>query len=319
MKKRILSIALAVIIVLCLLIPIHVNAAANAHAGIVSTNGSNLNIRASASAASSIVAKLANGSYITLVARSGDWWQVEYAKDSYGYCHADYIKLQPSNTATVATSGGNLNVRSSAGTSYSIVHRLANREKATVLSESNGWSRILYHGAKTGYVSSQYLSGRSTYAPISLAVPSFKQTDTRWADVTLGTSGKTMAKIGCATTAIAMMESYRTGSIITPDAMARKLRYTSSGSVYWPSHYTVTTGTSNYLNQIYSLVKTGKPVLFGTKNSNGGQHWVVITGYSGGSDLSPSGFTILDPGSNSRNNLQQFLNAYPNFYKYFHY
>ena len=73
MKKRILSIALAVIIVLCLLIPIHVNAAANAQAGIVSTNGSNLNIRASASAASSIVAKLANGisdTPVTLAAKS---------------------------------------------------------------------------------------------------------------------------------------------------------------------------------------------------------------------------------------------------------
>ena len=319
MKKRILSVTFVLIVALCLLLPIHVNATAPKQAGIVSTNGSNLNIRDSASFGSSIVAKLTNGSYITLLSRSGDWWQVEYSKNRYGYCHTNYIQTLSSDTATVLTNSGNLNVRGGAGTAYNVKDQLAKGENVTILSRSSGWSHILYHGTKTGYVSSQYLSGGSVYSPITLAVPSFKQTDTRWADVTLGTSDKTMAKIGCATTAIAMMESYRTGSIITPDVMAQKLRYTPSGSVYWPSHYAVTTNASNYLNQIYSLLKMGKPVLFGAKNNTGGQHWVVITGYSGGNCLSPSGFSILDPGSSSRSNLQHFLNAYPNIYKYFHY
>ena len=319
MKKRILSITLSVIIALYLVIPLQIHAAEATQAGVVTTSGSNLNVRTSASASSSIIAKLANGSYITLISRSGNWWQVEYAKDRYGYCHADYIRTVSGNAATVATKAGNLNVRSGPGTAYSINAKLPKGENVTVLSSSGGWSRILYHGATTGYVSSQYLSAGSAYAPVSLSVPSFKQTDTRWADVTLGLSGKTMAKIGCATTAIAMLESYRTGSRITPDAMAKTLRYTASGSVYWPSHYSVTTDAADYLNQIYSLLKMGKPVLFGAKNSNGGQHWVIITGYTGGSFLSPAGFTILDPGSSSRTNLQEFLSAYPNFYKYFHY
>lgn len=319
MKIRILSIILSVIIILSLVVPLRVSAADTTQAGTVSTSGSNLNVRSSASALSSIVAKLANGSYITLISRSSDWWRVEYAKDRYGYCHTDYIATVSGSAATVATKAGNLNVRSDAGTTYSIKDRLAKSESVIVLSTSGGWSRILYHGAKTGWVSSQYLSGAHTYAPVSLSVPSYKQTDSRWANVTLGSSGKIMAKIGCATTAIAMMESYRTGSIITPDAMAKQLRYTASGSVYWPSHYTVTTDPSNYLSQIYRLLQAGKPVLFGAKNSYGGQHWVVITGYTGGSSLSPAGFTILDPGSGSRTNLQQFLNAYQNFYKYFHY
>ena len=48
------------------------------------------------------------------------------------------------------------------------------------------------------------------------------------------------------------------------------------------------------------------------------QHWVVITGFAGGS-LSASNFIINDPGTGSRTNLQQFLNAYPTFYKFFYY
>ena len=216
---------------------------------------------------------------------------------------------------------GALNIRSGPGTSYSRTGSLSNGEVVIRLSDSGGWSRILYHGTKTGYVSTQYLSAdtsSSGYSAVSLKVPSYKQTDSRWANVTIGSSGKTIASIGCATTGIAMMESYRTGQTIYPDAMSKKLSYTSSGSVYWPSNYTAVTSSSGYLTGIYNLLKQGKPVLLGAKNSYGSQHWVVITGFTGGS-LTASSFTIQDPGSSSRTNLQQFLNAFPTFYKYFYY
>lgn len=319
MFKRIFTLFLSAVILGILMTPVSVNASTQMQAGLVTTNGGGLYVRADASTGSAVLARLQPGSYITLRSRQGNWWQVEYANGRYGYCHADYIQPQPGNPAAVATNGGNLNVRSGSGTSYTIADRLRNGEPVFVLSESQGWSRILYHGIKIGYVSSRYLSSGSEYPRISLSVPSFKQTDSRWANVTLGSSGKTMARIGCATTAIAMMESYRSGTTIYPHTMAKSLRYTASGSVYWPSHFTVNTRASGYLSHIYSLLKMGKPVLFGATNSAGGQHWVVITGFNGGNSLSPAAFTILDPGSNSRTNLQQFLNAYPNFYKYFHY
>ncbi|MPN29290.1 hypothetical protein SDC9_176742 [bioreactor metagenome] len=111
-----------------------------------------------------------------------------------------------------------------------------------------------------------------------------------------------------------MIESYRTGTTITPSAMVSKLTYTAGGSVYWPSNYTFTL-TNNY-STIYQALKAKKPVLFGSKNASGGQHWVVITGYTGSSTLTASNFTINDPGSSTRTNLQQFLSSYPNFYKF---
>ena len=316
MTKKIISLILLTAILLGA-IPIKARAADTPRAGAVATQGSNLNIRSGPTSGSSILTKAANGSYLTLLSRSGSWWRVEYAKGRYGYCHADYIMETSQNVATVSTGGSNLNVRSGAGIGYTKIGSLAKGDQVVILSQSGGWSRILYHGSKTGWVSSQYLSAGSSYAPLSLSVPSFKQTDSRWANVTIGASGKTMAQIGCATTAIAMIESYRTGSAVTPDAMAKKLRYTATGSVYWPSHYQAVTDPSGYLNAVYEELIAGKPVLFGAKNNSGGQHWVVITGYHGGSTLSPAGFTILDPGSSIRVDLQQFLNAYPNFYKYF--
>lgn len=289
-------------------------------AGLVATSSGRLNVRSNASASSPVVASLNKGSYVTLISKSGSWWYLEYGDGRYGYSHADYIQSVSSYAATVQTQSGNLNVRSGAGTSYSVVGSLPKGKTVVVLSSSGGWSRILYHGTKTGYVSSQYLSKSSTaYAPISMNLPNYKQTDSRWANVLIGNSGKTIAQIGCTTTAIAIMESYRQGKTIYPDAMSKRLSYSSSGDLYWPSDYHVVYSNTNYLQGIYNQLKQGKPVLFGAKKSNGSQHWVVISGYTGGNTLSASGFTIRDPGSNSRTNLQHLLNEYPVFYKYFYY
>lgn len=292
-------------------------ASLSSKAGAVTTSSGSLNVRAQASSGSSVVATLKKGSYITLISKSGAWWKVEYAKGKYGYCHADYITIVEGTPVTVTTSSGSLNVRSGPGTSYAKMASLARGEVVLFLHASSGWSRVLYHGTKTGYVSSQYLS--NYYGAVSLKVPSFKQTDSRWADVLVGESGKSMAQIGCATTAIAMMESYRTGTTITPVNMAQKLSYTPSGSVYWPTNFKVVTSSTGYLSGIYAKLKQGRPVMLGCQDTYGKQHWVVITGFSGGAALSASGFSILDPGTYSRTNLQQFLNAFPIFYKYFYY
>lgn len=289
-------------------------------AGLVATSSGRLNVRSGASASSSVAASLSKGSYVTLKSRSGSWWYVEYADGRYGYCHADYIsQISGSKAATVRTSSGNLNVRSGPGTSYSIVHKLPKEETVVILSQSNGWSRVLFDGVKTGYVSSQYLQTIGTTGTISLALPDFKQEDSRWANVLIGNSGKTIGRIGCTTTAIAMMESYRQGKTIYPDAMSKQLSYTSSGDLYWPSNYVQSTSSAGYLTRIYNLLKEGKPVLIGAKTSAGKQHWVVVKGFTGGDVQNAANYQINDPGSNSRTTLQQFLNVYPTFYKLVYY
>ncbi len=319
--RKTLSLILSVIIVIgIMIIPLSASASTQAQAGVVSTTGGNLNIRSKASTSASVITSVSKGSYVTLLSKTGSWWYVEYADGKYGYCHADYITVASSNTATVNVSWGSLNIRKGAGTSYAKTGSLYKGDTVVVLSTSNGWSKILYDGNKTGYVSASYLKmTASKYSAVALEVPSFKQNDSRWANVQIGTSGKTIGQIGCVTTGIAMMQSYRMGTTIYPDAMAKKLSYSSSGNVYWPSDYKVVTSSSDYLSRIYDLLQSGKPVLIGAKKSTGSQHWVVVTGYVGGDTLTASGFTINDPGSGTRTNLQQFLNAYPTFYKFFYY
>lgn len=307
-----------ILLMILLVIPTEADAASlSSKAGAVTTSSGYLNVRAEASSGASVVAKLKKGSYITLISKSGSWWKVEYAREQYGYCHADYITIVEGTPVTVRTNSGSLNVRSGPGTSYGKTGTLGKGETVLFLRTASGWSRVLYHGTKTGYVSAQYLS--NYYRAISLNVPSYKQNDARWGSIVVAQSGKTLSQIGCATTAIAMMESFRTGRTIYPDAMMHNLSYTDSGNVYWPSHYTAVTNSSGYLSRIYGKLLQGRPVLLGCRDSFGKQHWVVVTGFSGGTALNTSGFTIHDPGTWSRTNLQQFLNVFPIFYKYFYY
>ena len=315
MIRRILTLTISALLLAALLVPAKSQAATlSSNAGAVTTASGKLNVRSQASSGASIVASLNKGSYITLISQTGSWWKVEYAKGQYGYCHADYITIVQGTPVTVATSSGALNVRSGAGTSYPKVASLSKGETVLLLTTSNGWSRVLYHGTKTGYVSSQYLS--RSYPAVSVWVPDLKQNDSRWAATPIASSGKTMAQIGCATTAIAMMESSRRGTVIYPDAMSRELSYTASGNVYWPSDYKVVTDSSSYLSQVYDLLSKGKPVLLGMRNSWGSQHWVVVTGFQGGKQLTLDRFTIRDPGTYSRTSLQQFTDAYPAFYNF---
>ncbi len=284
-------------------------------AGKVATSSTALNVRSAPSSKANIQGTVAKNSYVTLLYESGNYWYVSYGPYKYGYCHKNYITTVSQNTARVKTTSGSLRVRASASLSADIKDYLATGTSVTVLGTSGKFSRILYNGNRTGYVHSDYLS-KNSYTAVKLNVPSFKQTDSRWANVTIGSSGKTIGKIGCATTALAMTESYRTGTTIYPDAMMKKLSYTSGGAVYWPSNYTIITSSSGYLQKIYNILSSGKPVILGCKNSSGSQHYVVITGVRASSTLSASSFYINDPGSNSRTTLNQFLSAYPNFYKF---
>lgn len=321
--KKLLSFMLMFAVVFALLgLPLTASAAnTSSKAGTVSITSGYLNVRKSASTKAEVIYSLKKGAHITLISKSGDWWKVEYSGDKYGFCHSDYIKEVSSTPKNVKLTSGTLNVRSGAGTSYSRIAGLANGKTVIELSSSNGWSKILFNGTKIGYVSSRYLTDNkaASYPKITLKVPSFKQYDSRWAKTKIGSSGKTIEQIGCATTAIAMIESFRKGTTIYPDAMSKKLSYTSSGSVYWPSDYTVVTTSTNYLSKIYNELKNGRAVLLGAKNKAGGQHWVVITGYNGSNSLSTETFTVNDPGSSTRTTLKAFLSAYPNFYKYFCY
>lgn len=290
-------------------------------AGKVETQGGRLNIRTAPSLSSTVIGSIPNGSWLTLKEKSGSWYRAEYAKGKEAYVSESYVKAYTSSVdATVKLSSGSLNVRSGAGTSHKVIDSLYNGERVVVVKSNETWCGIVYRGNKTGYVAKAYLERTKdqtavAYPSVRLSVPSFKQTDARWKSYPIGSQGGTIGTIGCTTTALAMTESFYKGYSITPPEMAKQLSYSASGSLYWPSTYNVSNATDSYLKEIYAVLKTGKPVVFGMKTAKGNQHWVTVYGYEGGNSLTAGGFLVNDPGSESRTNLQSVFNAYPYAYR----
>lgn len=65
------------------------------------------------------------------------------------------------------------------------------------------------------------------------------QQDPAWANVKMGESNETLAKSGCTTTDISMLSSWYAdmgfGCYRSPDWLAKNLRYTKDGYLYWQS------------------------------------------------------------------------------------
>lgn len=322
MKKLIKALLLVFVICICFTVSSEkVRAAtADSKAGTVITKSGALNLRSTPSTSSAVVSSAAKGSKLTLLEKKGDWWKVEYARSKSAYAHSDYIRTDASEVMYVSTEGGNLNVRKTASMSGEIATSLARNTIVLRLAQGEHWSRILYDGNRVGFVLSKYLSTEKradTYRKIAFSVPYYKQTDSRWASVKIGTQGDTIGSSGCTTTALAMTESFHKNKTVTPKTMASSLKYSSSGMLYWPSDYvTELVSSSDYLKKVYSVLNKGKPVILGMKKSNGSQHWVVVTGHKvSSSSLSAKNFSINDPGTASRTLLSEFVSVYPNAYK----
>lgn len=288
--------------------------ASAATAGKVVTEGGNLNLRKEPSLSASVVTRVKNGSWLTVKEKEGNWYKVEYEKGKTAYASASYIRNHPETIkGEVTLSSGRLNVRSSPSLNGGIIAKLYNGQGVLVVKSNATWAGIVYDGNKTGYVAKAYLKRAVTekYPQIKLSVPSFKQTDSRWKSYPIGKTGGTIGTIGCLVTAISMNESYYNGYSITPDKMAKRLSFSYSGSLYWPSDYVRESLGEGYAQRIYSLLQKGKPVIVGAKKNPSGQHWVLVYGYEGGNDLSDGKFLIHDPGSAQRLTLQSFFSAYP--------
>ena len=155
-KKYIIASAMMASVALPSMNASHVDAATDMR----TVTASSLNFRTGPSTSYSIINVLMNGQKVEYISTSGSWLKVKY-NGVTGYVHGDYVTKGTTDNSTTGTTkyvsaSVGLNVRSGAGTSYSKLGKLEYKEKVTVLSTSNGWSKINYNG-KTGYVDSSYL------------------------------------------------------------------------------------------------------------------------------------------------------------------
>ena len=135
---------------------------------------SSVNLRSAANTSSSILAELKNGTAVTVVSTANGWCKVTYSGKT-GYIKQDYVSTTGSasnntsastGTAAVVKCSSTVNFRSAASTSSTILGELKNGTAITVLSTSNGWSKVSYAG-KAGYISADYLVTASSGTAIS--------------------------------------------------------------------------------------------------------------------------------------------------------
>ncbi|MBL5767984.1 SH3 domain-containing protein [Bacillus sporothermodurans] len=197
--------------------------------------GSTLNVRSKPSTNASIIMKLAKGAKVTVLSESNGWSKIQ-ANGKTGYVSSKYLAVntrkpssiskpttnppkKPSSAKTVTKyvevdAGSSLNMRNKAATNGTIIAKLAKGAKVTVLSESNGWSKIQANG-KTGYVSSKFLTDKKVQSKPKEKTPA--KTVTKYVDVdtdsTLNmrskasTSGSIVAKLKKGTKVTVQSES----------------------------------------------------------------------------------------------------------------
>ena len=127
----------------------------------VNTNG--LNMRSGAGTSYRVITTLNKGTKVEVISESSGWSKIKY-DGRLGYVYSIYLDdIKPSytNTTTKTVNTNSLNVRSGPSTSNSVVGKLSKGTKVSVISENNGWSKILYNN-KECYVSSRYLDSESS-------------------------------------------------------------------------------------------------------------------------------------------------------------
>ncbi|KOR80689.1 hypothetical protein AM232_21185 [Bacillus sp. FJAT-21352] len=174
--------------------PLHAEQANIEDVMFVQVNSGSLNMRKNGAEGASIVAKLANGTQVTVYSESKGWAKIK-ANGKEGYVSTKYLSATKPGTLTktavtiktttkyVNVSTGSLNMRKSGSDSASIVAKLTRGTQVTVYSESKGWAKVKANG-KEGYVSTKYLSSTKPGA-VKKAAATVKTT-TKYVNVSTG-------------------------------------------------------------------------------------------------------------------------------------
>ena len=132
----------------------------DSHASEIRITTARVHFRTGAGTNYSSMGVLDTGVKVTYISESGNWTKVQYNSKT-GYICSDYLKKESSNSNTTntmyVTASAGLNLRKGPSTSYAVIKTLSKGTEVTVISSSNGWSKVSVGGV-SGYVSSDYLS-----------------------------------------------------------------------------------------------------------------------------------------------------------------
>ena len=161
MKKAIAILLTALMLVSIL--PAGALAASTKTVYISSTGSGSMNLRAGPGTDYSVKGFVYHGDKVTVLDTSGIWSRVKTNSGKTGWIKTKYIdgttKALGTGYKYISTSGGALNLRSGAGTGYSIRGKVYDGAKVKVLNTEGSWARIsVQSSGATGWILTKYLS-----------------------------------------------------------------------------------------------------------------------------------------------------------------
>ena len=253
---------------------------ANSNEGTVTADA--LNVRSGPSTSYGITTKLYKGDKVEILETSNGWHKIKASNGKIGWVSGDYIKVssgstsQPSTSTTKATvTATSLNVRSGAGTSYSVITKLPKGTVVDVLeSASNGWKKIKTSGGTTGWVSGEYLTTGS--AGNSSTNNSTSQTSYK---ATVNTDSLNMRKgAGTSYSVITKLSNGTVVDVLESASNGWKKIKTSNGTIGWVSGSYLANGvveqtstpSTNKVQAVIDLAhkQLGKPYVWGAEAPN---------------------------------------------------
>ena len=123
-----------------------------------------LNIRSGAGTNYSVITKVYKGESVNILDSSNGWNKVELSNGKVGWASSDYININHNLQNGTNISGHGkittsvLNVRSGAGTSYTVIAKAYEGEKVELLESLNGWYKIKLSNGTIGWSSSDYIT-----------------------------------------------------------------------------------------------------------------------------------------------------------------
>lgn len=130
--------------------------------GKATVTATTLNVRSGAGTSYSTIGSLKKGDTVNVIKKSGGWYQIQFTSSKTGWVSADYVSYKANSnsssntTKTGVVTANSLNVRSGAGTSYSIVGSLSKNTKVEITQTSGSWYKIK-SGSLVGWVSADYI------------------------------------------------------------------------------------------------------------------------------------------------------------------